>query len=346
MGAGVVARLLVLIQGKDVAASRYRILQYIPYLEENGFRCEVMEFPSTVKEYLKLYRILPLFDSVFVQRKRFHFPFLMLFRSRAKRVVYDLDDAVMYKNTLADSPYSKTRQRRFATMVRLCDCVIAGNSFLKEKAQEYNLSVEVIPSSIPNEKYRLKDYSVRSDVVTIGWIGDHGSIHYLMRIKGVLESIGRKYPGRVKLRIICDTFFDLEHLPVEKVQWSEAGEVGQLQGIDIGIMPLSDDPWSWGKCGLKILQYFGVGVPAVCTPVGVNRDVVKQGVTGYWAMTEQEWVDKLSLLIEDADLRKAMGLKGRQVLDQGYTREVNAPRILDIIRCDSRSHTGQGQEGY
>ncbi|MBN2297763.1 MAG: glycosyltransferase family 4 protein [Deltaproteobacteria bacterium] len=326
------AKLLVLIQGKGVAASRYRILQYIPYLEEHGLRCEVMEFPGTVKEYLRLYRILPLFESVFVQRKRFHFPFLMLFRSRAKRVVYDLDDAVMYKNTLADTPYSKTRQRRFANMVRQCDVVIAGNSFLKEKAQEYNSSVEVIPSSIPSEKYRLKDYSVRSDVVTIGWIGDHGSIHYLERMKDVFETIGRRYPGKVKLKIICDTFFDLEHLPVEKVQWSESGEVSHLQDIDIGVMPLIDDPWSWGKCGLKILQYFGVGVPAVCTPVGVNRDVVTDGITGYWAITEQEWVEKISRLIEDTQARQTMGIRGRQVLEQGYTREVNAPRILAALQ--------------
>jgi len=332
MGARVVARLLVLIQGKDVAASRYRILQYIPYLEEHGFRCEVMEFPGSVLGYLRLYRILPSFDCVFVQRKRFHFPFLTLFRSRAKRIIYDLDDAVMYKNTLAESPYSRTRQRRFAGMVRLCDCVIAGNSFLKDKAIQYNTCVEVIPSSIPSEKYRLKDYSQNSDLVTIGWIGDHGSIHYLERIKGVLDTIGRKYPGRVKLKIICDTFFDLEGLPVEKVRWSEADEVSQLQGIDIGVMPLSDDPWSWGKCGLKILQYFGVGVPAVCTPVGVNRDVVMDGITGYWAMTEEEWVEKLSLLIEDPASRMAMGLKGRHVLDKGYTREANAPKVLDVLQ--------------
>jgi len=338
------SKVLVLIQGREVAASRYRILQYIPYLEEHGLECEVMDFPDSFGQYMFLARILPSFDCVFVQRKRFHFPFLRLFRQRARKVVYDLDDAVMFKNTLADSPHSKTRQRRFANMVRLCDRVIAGNSFLKEKASAYNPCVEVIPSSIPSEKYRLRDYSGNSDMVTIGWIGDHGSIHYLLRIKGVLESIGRKYRGRVKLRIICDTFFDLEHLPVEKLQWSEAGEVSDLQGIDIGVMPLTDDPWSWGKCGLKILQYFGVGVPAVCTPVGVNRDVVTQGVTGYWAMTEQEWVDKLSLLIEDAGSRKAMGLNGRQVLDEGYTREVNAPRILDIIRCKSVSRTGERLE--
>lgn len=333
MGAGIVAHLLVLIQGKEVAASRYRILQYIPYLEEHGLSCEVMDFPDTVLEYLRLYRILPRYDIVFIQRKRFHFPFLGLFRSRARRVIYDLDDSVMYRNTLADSSYSRTRQRRFANMVRQCDFVIAGNSFLKEKAQEYNPSVEVIPSSIPSEKYHLKDYSICRDIVTIGWIGDHGSIHYLERLKGVFETIGRRYPGRVKLKIICDTFFDLENLPVEKVQWSESGEVSQLQDIDIGVMPLTDDLWSWGKCGLKILQYFGVGVPAVCTPVGVNRDVVINGITGYWAMTEQEWVEKLSLLIEDASSRRDMGLKCRQVLDQGYTREINAPRLVNIIKA-------------
>ncbi|MBN2299120.1 MAG: glycosyltransferase family 4 protein [Deltaproteobacteria bacterium] len=324
--------ILILIQGKKVAASRYRILQYIPYLEQYGNCCDVFEFPRSVMEYLSLFRILPRYDCVFVQRKRFHVPFLWIFRQRARRIVYDLDDAVMYRNSLSRSPYSKTRLRRFINMVRRCDAVIAGNTFLADQTRSYNGNVKVIPTSIPASRYSLKDYSTAKNRVTIGWIGDHGSIHYLEKMRDVFEEIGKRFSGGVELKIICDVFFDCTHIPVKKVQWSSETEVEELKDIDIGVMPLLDDLWSWGKCGLKILQYYGVGLPVVCTPVGVNKDIVSHGDNGFWAMTGDEWIQYLSTLIEDAGLRKRMGLKGRSVLDQGFTREVNSPRLLDTIK--------------
>ena len=326
-------KVLILIQGKDVAASRYRILQYIPYLEDHGVRCHVMEFPDTLKEYFSLYKVLPQYDCVFVQRKRFHFPFLSLFRKKARKIVYDLDDAVMYRNSLGKSPYSRTRERRFAGMVRVSNTVIAGNSFPKEKALAYTPDVVMIPTSIPIERYSLKDYTQKKGKVTIGWIGDHGSIHYLKRLQGVWEEIGRRYQDRVELKIICDTFFDCDNIFVRKINWSEGSEVEELKDIDIGVMPLIDDPWSWGKCGLKILQYCGVGVPVVCTPVGVNRDVVKDNLTGYWATDKDEWVEKISLLIEDSGKRKEMGIAGRKVIEEGYTKEVNEVKLFELLKA-------------
>jgi len=196
--------------------------------------------------------------------------------------------------------------------------------------------VTVIPTSIPIDRYSLKDYARTKEVVTIGWIGDHGSIHYLQALQPVFEEIGRLFPGRVELKIICDVFFDCEYIPVRKVMWSEHSEVEELKGIDIGVMPLKDDPWSWGKCGLKILQYFGVGVPAVCTPVGVNRDVVTPGRNGAWAKSHEEWVSALARFIADGELRKRAGLAGRETLERGYTLEVNAPRLVSAITGTGR----------
>lgn len=328
-------KMLALIQGKEIAASRYRILQYLPYLRENGVFTYVLEFPSTLKEYADLYMKLDSYDCIFVQRKRFHFPFLELFRRNAKRIIYDLDDAVMYKNSLAGSPYSRTRERRFEKMARSCDAIIAGNSFLMEQSLPYNPNVTVIPTSIPSEKYSLKDYSRTGDIVTIGWIGDHGSIHYLEAMKDILDEVAERHPGKIELKIICDVFFDCRIMPVRKVRWSSETEVAELKDCDIGIMPLKDDLWSRGKCGLKILQYFGVGIPVVCTPVGVNRDIIIPGENGYWASNRNEWVESISRLVSDAEQRKKLGLAGRRTLEEGYTLESNSARLLNLIRTVS-----------
>ncbi len=216
---------------------------------------------------------------------------LRLLKRRANRIVYDFDDSVMYRNSTAQNPLSKTRRRRFVRLLRASDAVIAGNEYLKKEALQYNPNVEVIPSPIDMERYALKSYDSKGNGLVLGWIGDHGSIHYLEKMRPVFDGLAAKYPD-VRLKIVCDTFFQCDRMKVIEKQWSSEDEIHDLQSFDIGLMPLMDDPWSWGKCGLKILQYQGVGVPVVCTPVGINRDLVKDGENGLWAKDQREWIDE------------------------------------------------------
>jgi len=323
-------KVLFLIQGFSVAASRYRVLQFIPFLKSKGVEATVNLYPRTLKENFQFFNNVSLYDIVFLQRKRFNQPRLGLLRRRAKRIIYDFDDSVMYRNSKANDPLSPTRKRRFVQMIRNSDFIIAGNEFLKREVLPFTSHVEVIPSSIDEEKYPLKTYPVQQDRVTLGWIGDHGSIHYLEKMKSIFERVGEKYP-HVELKIVCDTFFDCDRMKVIKKHWSSEDEVVDLQGFDVGLMPLVDDPWSWGKCGLKIIQYQGVGVPVVCTPVGVNRDLVEDGVNGFYAVTPGEWEEKLSLLIESSELREQMGREGRTRVLKNYTHQACGPRLFSIL---------------
>ena len=236
----------------------------------------------------------------------------------------------MYRNSKAEDPLSSTRRRRFVQMIKNSDFVIAGNEFLKSQVLPLNQNVEVIPTAIIEERYQLKTYSAQPARVILGWIGDHGSMHYLEKMRPIFEKIGEKYPF-VELKIVCDTFFDCDRMKVIKKNWSSEEEVTDLQGFDIGLMPLVDDPWSWGKCGLKIIQYQGVGVPVVCTPVGINKDLVEDGANGFWAKTPKEWEEKLSLLIENPQLREQMGREGRRRVLRDYTDQVCAPRLFSIL---------------
>jgi len=323
-------KVLFLIQGFSVAASRYRVLQYIPYLESRGVEAKVSLYPRTLKENFRFFNQLSQYDVVFLQRKRFSHPRLALLRRKAKRIVYDFDDSVMYRNSKAEDPISSTRRRRFVQMIKNSDFVIAGNEFLKNQVLPLNQNVEVIPTAIIQERYQLKTYSAQPERVILGWIGDHGSIHYLKKMRPIFERLGDSYPY-VELKIVCDTFFDCDRMKVIKKNWSLEEEVADLQGFDIGLMPLVDDPWSWGKCGLKIIQYQGVGVPVVCTPVGINKDLVEDGANGFWAKTPKEWQEKLSLLIKNPRLREQMGREGRKRVLRDYTDQVCAPRLFSIL---------------
>jgi glycosyltransferase involved in cell wall biosynthesis len=101
---------------------------------------------------------------------------------------------------------------------------------------------------------------------------------------------------------------------------------------DVGVMPLPDTPWAWGKCAFKLIQYMGCALPVVASPVGANRDVVRDGVDGFWASLEQEWVNALLKLEADPALRARMGDAGRARVEQSYSIEAVVPTIAQVIK--------------
>jgi len=329
-------KILFLVQDLDVAASRYRVLQYLPYLKEHGVQATVLPFQKGFFKKLKLFKSVNEYDILFIQRKRFPILWLKYIRKNARRIVYDFDDSVMYRNSKAANPESNTRVKMFKNMVNASDYVIAGNEYLQKNTTPFTHNVTIIPSPIDMSLYPLKKYSEKNDNITLGWIGATGSIHYLEKMKPVFEALGKKYED-LRLKIICNVFFDCDNITVEKKLWSEQEEVADIQSFDIGLMPLMDDPWSHGKCGLKILQCLATGVPVVCSPAGVNKEIVKNGVHGFWANTREEWIEKLEILINDPDRRERMGMEGRKRVIEHYSLEANAPRMLKIFQQLSSS---------
>ncbi len=324
-------KILFLVQGLDVAASKYRVLQYLPYLKERGVQATVMPFQKGFFDKLKVFKSVNQYDILFIQRKRFPVLWLKFIRKNARKIVYDFDDSVMYRNSKYVSHESKTRVKMFKNMVNASDHVIAGNEYLQKNTTPYTQDVTIIPSPIDMTSYPQKRYTEKNDNITLGWVGAHGSIHYLKKMKPIFEALGKRN-GKLRLKIICDTFFDCENMVVDKKQWNEKDEVADIQSFDIGLMPLMDDPWSHGKCGLKVLQCLATGVPVVCSPAGINKEIVENGVHGFWANTQEEWIEKLEILINDPDRRERMGMEGRKRVIDYYSLKANAPRMLKIFQ--------------
>ena len=324
-------KILFLVQGLEVAASRYRVLQYLPYLKEHGVQASVQRFPKGFFAKLKVFKSVNQYDILFIQRKRFPILWLKYIRKNARKIVYDFDDSVMYRSSKHISNESKTRVKVFRNMVNASDHVIAGNEYLLKNTTPYTHNVTVIPSPIDMTSYPQKRYPEKNDTITLGWVGAHGSIHYLKKMKPIFDTLAKKN-NKLRLKIICDTFFDCENMIVEKKQWSEKDEVADIQSFDIGMMPLMDDPWSHGKCGLKILQCLATGVPVVCSPAGINREIVEDGVHGFWASSQEEWIEKLEILINDHELRRKMGIAGRERVIERYSLKANESRMLKIFQ--------------
>jgi glycosyltransferase involved in cell wall biosynthesis len=323
-----------LIHGLDVSSCRYRVLQYFPYLKDHGIETSVLFYPRTWFARVQFPRLLKELNLLYIHRKLFHPLEFWLIRKKARKIIYDFDDALMYRSSGPRGPHSISRRTKFAYMARRVDTLVAGNQFLQSEALPYNSHVEIIPTSIDLSHYGVMNKFHPEGPLIIGWLGSSSTLKYLKLLMPTLEALYQHYP-HFQLKIVCDQFLESPILPVIQKRWSLDEEEADLKSFDIGIMPLVDDLWSRGKCGLKILQYYGAGVPAVVTPVGINRDIVKDGVNGFWARHEEEWKDRLLRLIQDGTLRREMGLRGRETVKNEYSLEANGPRILAVLQRTS-----------
>jgi glycosyltransferase involved in cell wall biosynthesis len=324
---------LFLVPRIDKASTRYRVLQYLPYLDQAGIRYEIeILFSGGWRNILALTPKLRSANCVFIQKKLFSSFELFWVRLFSQRIVFDFDDAIIHKDSPASVLQQSRQKRRFAATVRKADLIIVGNGYLRDVTSSYNENLTLIPTVLDMDRYTRKKLDEKEDKdIVLGWIGSRGTLKYLQYISPALEEIGRKWPG-VKLKIVADDFFSLTDMAVIRKNWSSRDEIADLHSFDIGLMPLVDDLWTRGKCGFKLLQCMAVGMPVVCSPVGVNTEIVSDGIEGFWASTQEEWVDRLTKLIEDRTLRKEMGRKGREKVEKYFSLEANVPLFIRSLQ--------------
>jgi glycosyltransferase involved in cell wall biosynthesis len=199
------------------------------------------------------------------------------------------------------------------------------------------------------DKYSLKLQATKnSQVPIIGWTGSYSTIQHLDTLRTTLRRLAAR--ERFRLRVIGPTIYQLDGVDVETVSWRSASEVEDLRKLDIGIMPLPDNIWTRGKCGCKALQYMALGIPCVCSPVGVNTEIIKDGENGCLASTEDEWIAKLTALLRSQELREKLGLAGRGTVATKYSAAVQAPRFFDVLQScvkdGGRSSRNRNHSGY
>jgi glycosyltransferase involved in cell wall biosynthesis len=265
-----------------------------------------------------------------------------LARSRCPHLIYDFDDAVWVPYVSPTNRYlsylkfpGKTR-----TICRMASLVLAGNAHLAEWAEQYCGNVHVMPSTVALREYRVRPAYALSGEAVVGWTGSHSSVQYLRLIQAPLVRLRRKWPFRLVL--VGVSGFTMPGIDVECRPWSAATEAQDLWDFDVGIMPLPDEPWARGKCGMKAIQYMAVGVPAVVSPVGANRTIVRDRIDGYHAATDDEWVDRLERLLADAELRGKLGAAARASVETHYSAEAQAPRVAALLKGLTERRSGSG----
>jgi glycosyltransferase involved in cell wall biosynthesis len=222
-------------------------------------------------------------------------------------------------------------------LIKRSALVVAGNSYLKEFAISSGAKhVVTLPTAIDLGRYmQAAQFSAHHSPVRIGWIGQRSTAKFLKPLANLFSKL--RHDESVIFRAIgIDP--RAHELPMECVDWSEETEVGAIRDLDIGIMPLTDGPFERGKCGYKIIQYMGCGLPVVASPVGVNKEIVEHGVTGFLAETETEWCNALRTLIKDTALRERMGRAGRLKVERQFSTNVTAPRLAELLKQAATGH--------
>jgi glycosyltransferase involved in cell wall biosynthesis len=338
-------RVLCVLNGDaDHASSRLRVLQHLDLLKERGIDADIFFAKRRrAADLADLARRARRSDAVLVQKKLFARWKLPLVLGPAP-LLFDLDDAVFAVSPDEVERFGEeraerraaSRRRRLAAVLRRSRRVIAGNRFLADYAARFARDVVVLPTAVdlrtfPEDALRRAREArrLRRPAPRIGWVGSRPSLRYLRDLAEPLRRVFAESGGTFVQ--ICSEFVDLPGVPTTTIAWSAAGEPAALLDLDIGVMPLDDGPFSQGKCGLKILMYQAAGLPVICSPVGANRDLVRENETGYFARTPDEWVDRLRRLVADPLLAERMGERGRALVGELHDAPAVGARLADLV---------------
>jgi glycosyltransferase involved in cell wall biosynthesis len=323
--------LVALVESESHVCCRYRITAFRPHLEAAGHTLTVRELGGSFAQRFRAIGSVRTADVVIVQRKLLSLTELVLLRRSARKLVFDFDDALWLRDSYSGKGFeSGRRHRRFGAMVRRCDAVVAGNRFLADEARRFNPNVAVIPTCVEPAAYPMANHDRPPGEVRLVWVGSSSTLQGLERNRDLLNAVGQAVPG-ARLKVICDRFPTLDHLPVDPVPWNDATEAAEIADADIGIGWVPDDPWSRGKCGLKLLQYQAAGLAVVANPVGVQADIVRAGETGMQATTADEWVAAVRTLANGPELRRRLGRAGREQAEQKYSVEAGSRAWAELL---------------
>ena len=339
-------------------SQRFRFEQYLPFLKEEGFDYLhfflldekgdktfytkgkiVAKLFLAIKSAFKLFKLIGKandYDFIFIQRECFMLGtsyFEKRFSKTRAKLIYDFDDSIWLLDVSnANKAFAWLKNPdKTSKIISYSNTVVAGNEYLGNYAKQFNKNVKVIPTTINTNEYSKKELK-STDKICIGWSGSLTTIKHFEHAVPCLIKLKQKFGGKIVFKVIGDSTYVNEALNIKGTGWKSETEVEELSALDIGIMPLPDDKWAQGKCGLKGLQYMALEIPTIMSPVGVNTDIIRDGENGFLANAEGEWIEKISRLIESKDLRIKIGRAGRETVEKRFSIQSQKNNFLALFK--------------
>lgn len=339
-----------------VPGQRLKYEQYFDAFKEGGYEVTVSPFMSeafqkivykkgnfvkkigwTIRGYLRrirdLFRIRQ-YDVVYVFLWVVPFApplFEKLTRRLAKKMIYDIDDLVFLNPPSSSNPFVHylRSSRNHISLMKSADHVITCTPYLDQFVRKYNPCTTDISSTINTKLYKpKKDYSIKGKF-TIGWSGSHSTSKYLHLLDDVFKALVREYD--VTLLVMGDPDFTIPGVPVEALPWKEEYEIAIISRFDIGVYPLPDEQWVYGKSGLKALQYMALGIPTIATGLGTIFRIIKNRENGFLVNADEEWKERIIELINNQSLREEIGRKGTKTVEENYSVNATKDTYLSIF---------------
>jgi len=343
---------------KDIApGQRFRYEQYLQILSDRNYSWRLFPFLSKetndilYREGLLFKKILGVtrgfFSRISLLFKISDFDYIFIFREATpigppfiewiiakilrKKIIYDFDDAIWLPNTSNENRIVSSLKwhQKVKAICRWSYIISCGNQYLCEYASRFNKQIVLNPTTIDTEHLHNKIKDQHTEKVVIGWTGTHSTIRYLNILLPVLKKLESKYD--FTFLVIANKDPELPLKSYQYLNWNIDSEVDDLLRMNIGIMPLENDPWSEGKCGFKALQYMALGIPALVSPVGVNSIIVDNGINGFVCNNEKDWYEKLELLLNNENERILMGKAAREKVIQKYSVASNTENFLSLF---------------
>ena len=346
------------------ASSRTRVLQYLPYLQQQGLGTHVITIlpdgaiaGSQIDVRRQPLRKICYYlwaawrtwscglrvcwggfrhDILFIQKVILPSPLRWLLRWISAPIVYDFDDAIFTTEIRSGHWLARLKEARNArglpAMLSLARLAVVENDYTADFAKAH-CDVLKITGPIDISPYTHVEPGVAETVdspVVLGWIGSGSTVAYLELIGPILQQLAQHH--RLQLLVVGATY-ELSGVEVKCKPWALDEEAADLATCDIGLMPVPDDPWTRGKGGYKLLQYMACGLPVVAHPVGINAQIVEDGSSGFLAADSDTWVKCLTQLCGDADLRRKMGERGRARVESDYSLISQQPRLLTALKA-------------
>lgn len=339
-------------------AQRLKYEQYFDYLRENGYSIKVCPFVShrlwsilykpgrfvekflwTILGFIKrllLIPVIPFYDGIYIHK--FAVPFGFAFFERIypalnSKFIYDIDDMIHLSHSSRANSFTKwfKNPSRITTLLKKARHVITCTPTLDNFAKIFNRNTTDISSTINTDLYHpVNSYENKpGNPITLGWSGSHSTEEYLKLLQQVLIRVSAV--RNVRLLVIGSGQFRMSGIETESIQWKSSSEVADLQRIDIGLYPLPESPWIYGKSGLKALQYMALGIPAIATAIGANFRVIENGKSGLLVKSEDDWFNAIIHLIDHPEDRRSLGIEGRKRVEQFFSVKANRDLYLKIF---------------
>ncbi len=309
-------------------------LRQILHTGGNNFT-KVEEMMRGYVNRLRLLRKLDEYDAVFIYREAALLgpAFLERLVARRKPIIYQLDDPLYIPYRSPSNGYLSYLKffGKVKEIIRISKSVIVNSTHIKEFAHQYNANVWQVPSIVDTNQFKYKPFENDRERVCVGWSGSPTTLRNIELVERPLQVISD--------RNICDIHFiggldfNLTGVNCSTQSWNRDTEVSDLQKIQIGLVPLPDNPWNKHKFIMKTAQYLALGIVPIGTPMASNPEVIEHGEIGFLAETDDDWIDSIDRLVNDTDLRTAMSIKAVEKARSHYSLEANMPMVVEAFRA-------------